>query len=177
MGVISRHPILTTCLLIPVSIVLGLLSLFTWSVASSSFQGYYGICWETGRVMGEDELVRSAISQLIHAPYVTVDTRKDGTSYFDTKMRLSYESVEDFLAKNPDCCAIKSFTDSQLRTFTFWERASGEHRAQVSIRYKERFMDSDGITHEVALTEKNTVGNCGHLLLNAPSSDIILGNR
>ncbi len=82
-----------------------------------------------------------------------------GNGYKNIK-QVSYENVDELLAKNPGCCKIVGSGD--VPTVTFWDRVFGRNSKKIiHLQYKIMRLNENGQQdfHEVSLY--NTVSNCG----------------
>jgi hypothetical protein len=82
-------------------------------------------------------------------------------------MPISYRSVDEFLALNPDCCEVQTYyAGSEGRwDFGFWDRFYGYGSGGVIwLSYRSRYRDPAGIEKEISGSYLEIVSNCGDRL-------------
>jgi hypothetical protein len=154
MGFVSKHPIATGCLLIPMAIVIGLISL----LVPAAYQNYRGICRKVGRVLTDEELIRQVVAQINDRPSFSFLSENGFVHY----PYVAYPSVDEFLGNNPDCCRVTSLGND---TDEFSLRLEGAAYKHVSLRYIVRYRDAEGIQRETVTSSDGAylVGNCGEI--------------
>ncbi len=118
-----------------------------------------GYCIAEKRFLSDDEKIGRAIMQ--------IERRSNFSHYENGRIniwpRIKYESVNDFLAKNPNCCRLNP--DEPRETgYSFGNAIYGSAHDIIVLEYKARYMDENGNEQSVQVREDNVVGNCGRLL-------------
>jgi hypothetical protein len=151
MGLASKYPILTGCLLIPVVIVTGLILFLT----PAAYQNYRGVCRVEGRVLTDEEKIRRVVEQVNADKDVYYDDIYERRSYFVTP--IPYPSVDGFLASNPDCC--KLLPRKKVRGLL--DVLTGDNANEVIVRYQVRFHNNEGNLTGGQATDSTVIDNCG----------------
>ncbi|MBU6462094.1 MAG: hypothetical protein KGK01_05595 [Bradyrhizobium sp.] len=121
------------------------------------YLNFTGYCYAEARYLNDDELTRIAIADALkHVP--------------DTVGIVHYSSVEDVLAKNPDCCAVHRqhrglFEDLLPGT---WVRAFGWYIAAIEVAY--RYRETPSLNYLDSFTLVNACGRIGERLGSYSSS-------
>lgn len=128
-------------------------------------QNYLGYCFAQHRYLSDQEKVASVVVHLLqnYPPAMLRTPVEPGVWHATRPQRpLYYTSVADFLARNPDCCAL-SLTRKELEGSgpTLMERVTGTVSAFVGTEYKVRYRDDQDSIREIAVTGFQAISNCG----------------
>ncbi len=119
---------------------------------------YTGYCFEEKRYLTDEELQKSAIIFLIkhraQDSYLSDDPVK--SSYVSNPLLPDYESVEEFLKLNPNCCKPVLTKDPSRHNYTFWGD-SGE-----GFEFSIPLFESDVLEYENSYMTSYQVGACGY---------------
>jgi len=78
--------------------------------------------------------------------------------------RIKYENFEDFMEKNPDCCAINPGSPYELPPPKFFDRITGFNNGDViEMNYIVSYIDENG---HIKSQKTKTIGilqNCGEI--------------
>lgn len=160
MGLASKYPIVTGCLLIPVVIVTGLVLLLT----PVAYQNYRGVCRAEGRVLTDDELIRRVVASINSKP--TVIVRLSDVNYQKFPY-VPYASVDDFLKENPQCCNVSPIN---IPIPLDWRFRGMAYKSVDVTQYLARYVQENGyITSAVIKSIESGDGaylveNCGTIL-------------
>lgn len=102
-----------------------------------------GFCFSRFKYLSDQELIEMAVHHVVKTTQgdITVQwiEKKDGEPVrvnYEPEVRTHFESVQDFLEKNPYCCAIA--TNSKPKMFE-------KPDLVIMVRYKINFLDDKGI--------------------------------
>jgi hypothetical protein len=110
---------------------------------------YVGYCFEEERYLSREEVIQIAINKVFES-YYSPDVRryevKDGKTILvqPNKNHIYYESVDEFLKINPDCCEFDRYTVPG-RWFSYLKSGlMGNNLTGVKIKFKIRYYDKNG---------------------------------
>ncbi len=142
-GVMRKYPI-----------VFALSGLFLIGIILPASLNYSGFCIAQGRYLSDDEKIRAVISY-----HNNRDTLPVGTHNYQ---QISYRSVEEFLAKNPNCCAVDPGVPVGIPPDSFFNRVIGlDSNKPVIVNYKMMYIDDHGIRSSQSIKFENVLTNCG----------------
>lgn len=132
------------------------MTFISW-VAMHAGLNYAGYCSEKGRILSEDEMIRMAVQDTIN--WMKVSSR-------GKKKHLLYKDVDDFLARNPDCCSFGVYargTEGYEPFPTLFDQITGSFRGYSTLNYTEQklFQDSEQIKKTVHVSLP--MNNCGKI--------------
>lgn len=131
---------------------------------------YSGFCWEQKRWLSDEEIIRGAITELLSWKTDTVQPHRFSPSI---EVNLINEtSVEEFLAKNPECCKISNGDDAVFLEAVSnssdgilvpeWDaKLLGQYRNSVAINYTQNYLDSGNHLTSRKKTAFVSMQNCG----------------
>ncbi|HZO46324.1 MAG TPA: hypothetical protein VFB68_10555 [Xanthobacteraceae bacterium] len=119
-----------------------------------------GFCFSQFRYLTDDELVASAIDDVLRSSVHVVEKPSGGYAQFVPKQPIHYRSRAEFQSLNPNCCKI---VPHDREWISLWHQLYGKAAASVFIRYVVRHVDDQGETATEAVARR-TVGNCGAVL-------------
>ncbi|NET35598.1 MAG: hypothetical protein F6K19_26835 [Cyanothece sp. SIO1E1] len=78
-----------------------------------------------------------------------------------TVQHIKYDSFEEHLAENPDCCAINSEDGYDIPPITFFARLTSNASGDVVvIDFKIRYLDAKGNQQMQVVRLENGMQNC-----------------
>lgn len=122
-----------------------------------SYWGYvaYGYCTWTGGFLTEQDKIRQAIAQINQKPSFVIDKNGRTIGY----KRIPYESVDDFITRNPNCCSLMAANYFE----NLMNKIGGSASSLIMINYKNFYRDDDGAVIAKDIHMINIVDSCGHL--------------
>lgn len=139
-----------------------------------------GFCFSQLRYLSDEQKIRMAIERLTSVnPSPELRPRTRGVVLSDKKyshyrqVLRTYDSVEDFMQKNPNCCALVPKQESFSEDFiypTFWDKITGAYNYGIRYRYTWSALitpiDENGnegvpFVKEMKSTYGIEFGNCG----------------
>lgn len=152
-------------------VMCGLFLLFVYGALN-----YSGFCFRELRYLSNAEKKRLAV-ELVSSGKFNTNTGHYISSVSGKPDRwektLPYESVEEFLKENPDCCTLVPKERGYHDDFTpptFWERLSGKYNYGVLVKAQYKYITGpidekgkEGVGHEIhrSGTGHFSFGNCG----------------
>lgn len=112
---------------------------------------FTGYCYAEARYLSDDELIETVIAGFLkHVP--------------DTAEIVQYSSVEDVLARNPDCCAVHRRHRGVFEPLLpgIWVRTFGWYIAAVEVAY--RYRETPSMNYLDSFTLVNACGRIGERL-------------
>lgn len=123
---IRRHPVL--------------LIFFVLLIAFPSLN-YSGMCISQMRWLSDEERFRLVIEQVINRDVIPIMSENHKTKHVK---QIKYESIDDLLEQNPDCCKINPDGGSDLATPSFVDRIIGFNLGKlVGVDYKVKYLDEN----------------------------------
>jgi hypothetical protein len=97
------------------------------------FLNFTGYCYDQRRYLDDKDMIRAAAEHILGAKRSEADT-------------IAYSSVDDFLARNSDCCRVRRADRGQLEPTLsgHWIRFFGVYVAAVEAVYRHRSSAKDG---------------------------------
>lgn len=132
---------------------------------------YSGYCFKQGRYLSRDEVIYSAVERLLevhYSPYTRRYSVVDGKRILEQpkeKNRIYYQSVEEFLKLNPNCCELERFSKARRWQSNLKKILQGRYLTKVKIKYKVRYLDDAGEIKSYVhpIPYYNIVRNCGEV--------------
>jgi hypothetical protein len=132
---------------------------------------YSGYCFKQGRYISRDEIIYAAVERLLevhYSPYVRRYKVVNGKTILvqpKEKHRIYYQSVEEFLELNPNCCELERFSKQSRWQNYLKKTLKGRYLTKVKIKYKVRYLDDNGEIKSYVHPEPyyKTVRNCGEV--------------
>jgi hypothetical protein len=132
------------------NIIRKIIFLLLLSTPAISYFGlnYSGFCFDEMRYLSQEDKVRAVFDDLNNQKEI----RKI--------KHIKYKSFDEYLKENPDCCVVNpSYTDLPApslinRLFGYY---SGDY---VRIKYKMRYLDTNGKLKIQELVDDSLLGNC-----------------
>ena len=125
---------------------------------------YSGFCFAKMRYLSNEERIRLAFNSLNSANRLRV--KIPGQGYEDREF-IKYESFDEYIAENPDCCAVSPPRGSpELPPPSELGRMFGYHSGEyVRIYYKVRYLDDNGRQTSQVIKVDQPQRNCGDPVL------------
>lgn len=133
-------PIIFTCLFF-----------FVYATTSS-----YGYCWPKDRFMSDDEKIRAVIARINDKPSFAMDIGSTTVGY----PRIPYDSVDDFMLRNPGCCVLRP--DNNFERLL--NMLGGVASSRVSVTYTNYYRDDTGAIQSKRVEVGGQVTSCGYLI-------------
>lgn len=146
--------------------VIGTAAAFFGELVVSGVLNYTGRCSVTGRYLTDEEKIAIAVDDVYRSYPPVVDLfEKNGPEYILVGRDLpekvvKYESVDDFLAKNKNCCAVSDVGRKGYEASLEY-RLIGSLSDFVRVTYDVKYEDSDG---DVVVYKEEVfvaISNCG----------------
>lgn len=144
--------ILDTCLLFggPLAIVFMYASL-----------NYSGFCFDEMRYLSDEEIFRMTFDSLNQQKTFPIRTEEKGRQSYE---QVKYESFEQFMEMNPDCCAIDPGGPYEFGYSYFFDRITGFDSGRVLvINFTVRYLDENGEQKFQEVTIEDVLQNCGQI--------------
>lgn len=120
---------------------------------------YSGFCWSKMRYLSDEEKFRMIFDRLSKRDTLPIETEDRGTQYYE---QIKYESFEDYMEKNPDCCAIDPGGPYDLPPDKFIDRITGLNNGEVIVmNYIVRYFDENGEVKSQKRELVTVLQNCG----------------
>ncbi|MES2985252.1 MAG: hypothetical protein V4735_08710 [Pseudomonadota bacterium] len=123
-----------------------------------------GFCWADKRWLSDEERIDGIIEMIYRQPAVVWGDHYKGSRENPT---ISYQSVQDFKEKNPNCCQVgqRDFGDGLWSPRSTLEEFLGFGRNAdiVAVEYAERFKGEDGQVHTRPKQMYYGSTNCGRM--------------
>jgi hypothetical protein len=135
------------------------LLLFVLLLGVPASLNYSGFCMSRGWWLGDEERIRIVIEEINRQYKLPIETKTEGTKYY---IQEKYESVEDFLNKNPNCCKVTSSGYFDLPAPNFLDRVMGNRFPKViNISFLAHYIDESHKPVIVSLKFPTMQTNCG----------------
>ncbi len=145
-----KKEVLKYCILLGVSLAI----LFTYAVLN-----YSGFCFAKMRYLSDEEKFRILFEAFNSRKTVPIKTKDKGTQNYE---QIKYESFEQFMEMNPNCCAIDPGGPYDLAPPEVWDRVTGYDSAQVIVMTSTvHYLDENGERKSQEMTTETILQNCG----------------
>ncbi len=137
-----------------------------WLHASLNYSGF---CFRKMRYLSDREKFRIVFEALNFKDTVRIQAiDKDNMRFSKYYELVKYESFEEFMEANPDCCAIvpgkSRNTPWESRLSYFWDRVTGYNSGEVIVmNFTFHYLDENGEQRAQEATIKSVLKNCGNL--------------
>jgi hypothetical protein len=125
---------------------------------------YSGFCFEKMRYLSKEEKIRAVFKmQNNRSDLLTfVLPLETNYKYNENNKYIRYNSFEEFLAENPDCCHVNPGGPYGVPPSSFWDRIFGYDSGDVIvIDFKVRYLDEKGNRGFEEVQFENFLTNCG----------------
>lgn len=125
-----------------------LLSLAIATSSAKMYLSYSGYCFDKNKYLSSQEKINIAVEYVMSAYPPVIDVYEKSGSELDfltrdkPKYPLKYESLDDFLSENKDCCEIRNYGMKNYEV-PFSYRIFGGLSGFVRVKYSVRYRDSD----------------------------------
>lgn len=117
---------------------------------------YSGVCISKGRTLTDKERIRISLDKIINTKSIYIEKEDSYNKYYT---QIPYESVDQYLELNPDCCQITHGGD--LASPKFIDRITGYNANKVIvINYLVHYI-KDGIEKTQWIKSEGFQTNCG----------------
>ena len=146
---------------LPKSIVFSMILLFV--IFSYFVLNISGFCFAKMRYLSSKERIRLAFNSLNSASRLRVKILEKG---YEFRKFIPYESLEQYLKENPDCCEVSPPRGSpELPPPSMLGQMFGYHSGEyVRIYYKVRYLDDNGIQTSQVIKVDTPQRNCGEVV-------------
>jgi hypothetical protein len=135
-------------LAVPLTIIVGCASL-----------NYSGFCFDKNRYLSDEEIFRMQFDSLSKQKTVPIKTKDKGTQRYE---QVKYESFEQFMEMNPNCCAIDPGGPYEVGHSYFFDRITGYDSGRVLVStFALRYLDENGEQKSQEITTEYVLQNCG----------------
>jgi hypothetical protein len=158
MSIVSKHPVLVSFFIIPVSLVVALLLV----AVQVTFHNSLGVCRADGRVLTDEELIRRVILEINNRETIRI-TLPNGE--FANLPYVKYVDAEEFLTQNPSCCTVRSLS-SPMSNISWFDRYTGAAYKVIHLTYKARYLDEGGRESIMPISGEHgtfVISSCGHI--------------
>ncbi len=122
---------------------------------------YSGFCFDKMRYLGEEERFRMLFENVNQRDTIRVKTEELTWQRYE---QVKYESFEQFMEMNPDCCAIDPGGPYELPPPEFLDRITGSHSGEVIVReYTLYYLDENDRQISKKSTGAIVLQNCGKI--------------
>jgi hypothetical protein len=102
-----------------------------------------GFCFAKMRYLSDEDKFRQVFERINHSGKVFIKDEQNNENERQSYERIPYESFEQFIEINPDCCTMEPFRRNTPRWD--WERLTGLHNAEVTVMdYTTYYLDENG---------------------------------
>ena len=129
---------------------------------------YSGFCFREMRYLSDEEKFRIVFEMFNSRKTITIRTVIEERTQFNDREQIKYESFEQFIQSNPDCCAIvpgkPRNTPWETPSSYFWDRITGYNSGEVIVMtFIARYLDENGDRTSEEVTTKTVLKNCGKI--------------
>lgn len=136
---------------------------------------YFGFCWSSLKITGEDEMKSMAIEHfikrqdrynaMIFSNYPDLFLGEEVDSFGEVHFK-KYKSELDFIDGNPNCCRYYHYSDSSDENqdkvlYSSFDHFIGLYKGKVVMDVQVRWVDKYGEIHKVPLGLSVHFTNCG----------------
>ena len=120
---------------------------------------YSGFCFAKMRYLSDEEKFRILFEAFNSRKTVPIKTKDKGTQNYE---QIKYESFEQFIEMNPNCCTIDPGGPYDLGSPDVWDRVTGYDSAQVIvITSRVHYIDENGEEKSQKMKTETILQNCG----------------
>jgi hypothetical protein len=136
------------------------------------YRSYNGYCFEESRYLDEQEFYRRAVSEVFEArfppDYISQAffPEKQAPSYQKPKNAIPYNSLEEFLQMNPNCCTFTETIGERGTDIAGWkntnfEKLTGTRMKFLKATFQVPYLDEDGTKRSVTYQSWYPISSCG----------------
>ncbi len=135
-------------LAVPLTIIVGCASL-----------NYSGFCFDKMRYLSDEDIFRMQFDSLSQQKTVPIKTKDKGTQRYE---QVKYESFEQFVEMNPNCCAIDPGGPYEVGHSYFLDRITGYDSGRVLVStFTLHYLDEKDEQRSQEITTEYVLQNCG----------------
>ncbi|NEP80189.1 MAG: hypothetical protein F6K17_26255 [Okeania sp. SIO3C4] len=121
-----------------------------------------GFCFAEMRYLSDEDKFRKVFEGMNSQKTLRIKTTKNGKLQSQRYEQIKYESFEQFMEINPDCCAVDPGGPYEVAPFDFGERITGSATGEVIVvNYIINYLDENGKRKSHKLKFETVQGNCG----------------
>ncbi len=122
---------------------------------------YSGFCFAKMGYLTDKEKIKLAFNSLNSAEELRIQIA-DKMQYHKF---IKYESFDEYIKENPDCCGVNPSGGSDLPPPEYLERIFGYHSGKyVRINFKVRYLDETGLQKSQKIRADIPLQNCGKVI-------------
>jgi hypothetical protein len=100
-----------------------------------------GFCFAKMHYLSDEDKFRQEFERRIQQDTVFITDRQNNENGRQSYERIKYESFEQFMESNPDCCTMRPFRSNPWD----WERITGLHNGEFTVmNYTTYYLDENG---------------------------------
>ncbi len=117
---------------------------------------YSGFCFAKSRWLSDEELMRPQVAS-VNRRAVLQDSE-----HFPNVARIPYQSVEELITKNPNCCKILDRSAAaNYFGLTAFDSLMGANRGVVLVQFEDNYLDNQGQAKSTPAKWLVPITNCG----------------
>ena len=125
---------------------------------------YSGFCWSKMRYLSDEEKFRLLFEMSNNRKTANLVFYRKNKIEYKSYQRIKYENFDNFMEKNPDCCAINPGGPYELPPPKFIDRITGFHNGEVvGMNYIVRYLDENGEQKSKKIETITVLQNCGEI--------------
>ncbi|NEP80188.1 MAG: hypothetical protein F6K39_19685 [Okeania sp. SIO3B3] len=119
-----------------------------------------GFCFAKIRYLSDEDKFRQEFERLNWPGKVFLKDRQNKEKGGQRYEKIKYESFEQYMESNPNCCAMRSSSGSTSPWD--WKRITGVHGGEVTVmNYTIYYLDENGKRRSQKMIFETVQGNCG----------------
>ncbi len=156
----------------PIKFVLAVLLIVILSL------NYLGFCFGQNRFLSNEEKLNIVVKEMLasevkkfesHKRVMLLDKndeRRLQLEKYSPGEPVPYRDINEFFALNPKCCSasdeyIIGGGEYSIAHITLWSRLIRAVSLVITIKYSERYRDSEGVIHTKPVSHDWVIDNCG----------------
>ncbi len=122
---------------------------------------YSGFCFDEMRYLSDEEKIRTVFEMRNQQDTIYVKTEDRGWQRYE---QVKYESFEQFMKMNPNCCALDPGGPYELPPPDFIDRITGYNSGEVMARkYTLYYLDENDRQIPKKYNTLSFISNCGRI--------------
>lgn len=139
---------------------------------------YFGLCYSQKRFLSDEEKLNIIIENILsseaesfkyYKSVILLDKNNERRIQLEKEYPgepVPYRDINEFFILNPKCCTVSDKYiiggyEYSIAHITFWSRLIRAVSLVITIKYLERYRDSEGIIHTKPISHDWVIGNCG----------------
>lgn len=119
---------------------------------------YSGFCFAKMRYLTDEEKIKLAFNSLNSAEKLRIQIEGE----MQDRKFIKYESFDEYIKENPDCCAVNPPGGVEALPDSFLTRILGLHSGDgIRIKFKVRYLDESGLQKSQEINSGIALQNCG----------------